>query len=180
MSKIEIFAQEQVTVSHPAGTTVEPDMEPKLDLAWTGRLGRNDLPGHLFDLYFSKTLPVPLAEALQYAWTFAEFPERYIERDWWICWLKETGYIGEPITTESVRLYRGSHQRDKENLAWTSNIETAQWFADRNNRLGYQSKIWTALVPASRILAHFPDDRHEDEYLVDAEGMQIIELGGAA
>jgi hypothetical protein len=156
-----------VTVSLSAPSGVEPAM------TWYGTLGRNDLPAHLYDSYFDGSLSVPLADALRDAWVSAEYPEQLVDRFMWIGWLQETGFIGEPVTKKSLTLYRASDEDSKDNLAWTSNLEVAEWFQARNVRLGRESTIWVARVPRSCILAHFPDDRNEDEYLVNAEMLNI-------
>lgn len=70
---------------------------------------------------------------------------------------------------DKVKCYRGIISKSNPNgFAWTTDFETAAWFADRFNMEGY---ILEADIPKNRIMACF-DDRGEHEIVCDPRGLK--------
>lgn len=147
-------------------------------------LGRNHIPALLVDL-LDKDMGMgmyldmsTIGEALEDAWTGAEFPERVVERGLWVTMFGWSGYIVDSTPrerpTESLTLYRGAKPDAKAGMAWTGSLEKAQWFANRPMQFG-KGKVFTATVEPERLFAHFPESRGEDEYVIDTDDLKITE-----
>ena len=144
-------------------------------------LGRNALPAALYEAFKFGQLGKrehldELARGVNNAWTSAEFPGLFLDRDTWLEMLSTTGFLygeqraPEKRPTTRVRVWRGAPAAHRRGLAWTVDRERAEWFRDRNLDFGLDAKLWTLLAPPASILADFRDDeggRHEGEYLVD-------------
>ncbi|OBB95935.1 hypothetical protein [Mycobacterium sp. 852002-40037_SCH5390672] len=144
----------------------------------TKNLPRNHLPGVLVEVAWSLNRD-DLARALTDAWVMCEFPEEALEREQWVDWFREVGYIenGEPAEPPAhVTLYRGGV--DPNRMAWTSNRFVAEWFRDR----WPNGKLWTTTVHPDRLLAHFNKVRldesgqSEDEYVIDPGEIEANEI----
>lgn len=74
---------------------------------------------------------------------------------------------------DELRIYRGvAIGREPNGLSWTSNLETAKWFAhrfDRDDKTGY---IETAIAKKEDVLAYF-NTRGEDELVVNVRNLEI-------
>ena len=157
---------------------------PWSEITAMSTLGRNHVPALLVDL-LGKDMGMgiyldmnTLGEALEDAWTGAEFPERTVERELWITMFGWSGYIVDTTArerpAEPLTLYRGAKPDAKAGMAWTGSLEQAQWFANRPLQSG-EGKVYTATVEPERLLAHFPESRGEDEYVIDSEDLEITE-----
>ena len=66
---------------------------------------------------------------------------------------------------DTITLYRGVNKTSNhpiDGMSWTSNLETAFWFANRfSNQDGI---VYVLNVPKKYVLAYFS---HEEEYVVD-------------
>lgn len=160
------------------------DPVPWSEITALHTLGRNHIPALLVDLldkdrgmgiYLDMST---ICEALEDAWTGAEFPERIVERELWVTMFGWSGYIVDSMPrerpTEALTLYRGAKPDAKSGMAWTGNLKQAQWFADRPMQYG-EGKVYTAIVEPERLFAHFPESRGEDEYVIDTDGLDIAE-----
>lgn len=155
------------------------------------RVGRNDSPAFLFDLWSGghlSHLPDVTAVGIEDAWTSAEYPTKAFDpMSLWVQMFEEVGYLvgcrraESQRPTEPVRLYRGAPPEGKAGMSWTSSRTVAEQFAAGGLRGRPQGTVWTALVDPARLLAHFPGSRDEDEYVINPDGLPIVadnEKGG--
>lgn len=119
-----------------------------------------------------------LAALLGEVWSMAEYPERDLGREEWMEMFEYAGYTegGIPRTPpEELRLYRGCHPDAKAGMSWSSDITVAERFAS-GQILGRKSgRLYTALVPGSNLLS-YDNERGEHEYVVNTEGLEIVEV----
>jgi hypothetical protein len=125
-----------------------------------------------------------LAEALDHAWSAAEFPGRafgdfHRTSAVWVKMFRSVGYLVDGAVhappTEAVRLYRGAPPAVRAGLSWTDKLDQARWFARRNGLFGFESDVWTMLAPSSVLLAQ-ANGRGEGEYVVSAlDAEDVIE-----
>lgn len=154
------------------------------DITAMHTLGRNAVPALLVDLldadhglglYLDLST---LGDALEEAWTGAEFPERTLDRALWAKIFGWSGYIVDTTPrerpAEPLTLFRGAKPDAKAGMAWTGSLEQAQWFANRPMQFG-EGKVYTATVEPERLFAHFPESRGEDEYVIDTDNLEITE-----
>lgn len=128
-----------------------------------------------------------LAWALHNAWRRVEVPGRDVSQEKWKSMWRTVGYVygaerrEDLRPTEPVTMYRGAPPEFRDRLSWTSSPERAHWYihtwrqAAQNNERG---RIWQCTIPPERFLAHF-DGRGELEWLVEVDGLAVIEHGVA-
>ncbi|WP_281740653.1 hypothetical protein [Holdemanella biformis] len=79
-------------------------------------------------------------------------------------------YVSLP---DELRIYRGvTLGREPNGLSWTSNLETAKWFAHRYDRGNNQGYVEAAIVKKEEVLAYF-NTRGEDELVVNVRNLEI-------
>lgn len=123
------------------------------------------------------------AKLLKIAWTHEENPNQDINvsikeaaslfshanKNYLMNSKEQSYYANLP---EELIVYRGVSQgRNPNGLSWTSNYETAKWFANRFDKKGV---IYEAHIKKSEILAYF-NERGEDEIVVLPKRKKIIE-----
>lgn len=160
------------------------------DVSWSevsARMGRNDLPGILADVWADLSID-DLAEAVGQAWTGAEWPEQHITGDGWYVLFDTVGYLvdhqqrdRDEDLPEIVTLYRGAIPDRRAGMSWTSDLDTARWFARRFDgiRGGLTGQVWRIDIPRDFVLARF-NHRRENEHVVDVadfddEEYQVVE-----
>ena len=154
----------------------------------SGRAGRNDYPYLLVNaVLMDQTLTDEdeIAEAIESAWTAAEYPENAVSQTVWQVLFGVTGFIDGGVradnpVTGTITLYRGAIDKRKAGMSWTTSVEKAQWFAGRFMGLDRQprglsafhgtkkdavGRVWQITVNADAILAHF-NGRGEDEWVL--------------
>lgn len=135
-------------------------------------VGRDDGPVLLHDLHFAGAISI--AEnpgAVASAWTMAEFPSNLLPLDTWVELFEEAGYTadGEPAPRpqEPVTVYRGCHPERRFGMSWTTDLERARWFADRDLGRG-TGAVYEATVAPGWLLAFIhKNHRGEAEFVVD-------------
>ena len=143
------------------------------------QIGRNHRPAALWYAYEAGALtdPVEIAKGLEDAWTGAEWPERFLDRESWVEMFESVGFVENDHVgrrpKRSVTLYRAATEDDRGGLAWTDDYGRAVWFHKRNLSFGFDSKIWTVDADPMFLLAHFPDSRNEGEWLWDGDPVDI-------
>lgn len=135
------------------------------------RLGRNDGPAILFDLYRSGCIDQTVLSALvPGVWTAAEWPSASLPRRVWIEWFRLGRY---PRPTQPTTLYRGTVPQRARGMAWTTDRERAAFFAARwklmAGRLAY---VYEVLASPEAMLADLESvqgngGRREAEVIVD-------------
>ena len=76
---------------------------------------------------------------------------------------------------DTVDIFRGCHDWNKEGFSWTRDLEMAQSFAHRNREAGQKEPIVVlGTVQKSSIIA-FLDRRNESEIIVDPKKVTVIE-----
>ncbi len=147
-----------------------------------GRVGRDGNPAMLVDLRAEGLIPADvLPVAVSEAWERAEFPEAALDPDEWTELFRECGYVvnGERSDPPAgpLTLYRGATEERRGGMAWTDDVGTARWFAERFGRFAgvgefVQCRVWVATFQPVDLLAriHAPGDgRGEHEYVIDWE-----------
>lgn len=73
---------------------------------------------------------------------------------------------GDPAPRPRGRLtlYRGATSANRCGPSWTTDPDLARHFASTRQAPGTTATVWTARIPADRLLAYFPD---ENEFIVD-------------
>lgn len=146
-----------------------------------GRLGRNDGPALLFDLLHEGLLTAETARLTGTTWNAAEYPDRAIPHQTWRELFTIAGYTrnGQPAErpAEPLQLYRGSVLERRGDWSWTDRLDVATGYAHGTRARRPLGKVWTADVEPWRLLARNEgkDNRHESEYVVDTDGLAIIE-----
>jgi len=135
-------------------------------------VGRNDGPALLHDLHFAGALSVSECPgSVAEAWSMAEFPCSLLEPDVWVELFEEAGYTtdGQPTQRprKAVTVYRGCHPERRDGMSWTTDIDRAQWFADRDLGSG-AGVVFEAEISPGFLLAYIhKSHRGEAEYVVD-------------
>ncbi|QIK62322.1 hypothetical protein G7068_03205 [Leucobacter viscericola] len=144
-------------------------------------LGRNDLPQALWAAFTSGVLhdPEEVTKGVSQAWTMCEWPLHALDESAWETLFTHTGFLSDATPNQKAAqvdqldrpatLYRSAHPDYMPGMSWTSDLETAYWFACRNRRFGYLDSSTTAVVkvdtdkcPWWLPLAHFNvRDEHE-------------------
>ena len=143
------------------------------------QIGRNHRPAALWYAYEAGALtdPIEIAKGLEDAWTGAEWPERFLDRESWVEMFESVGFVEDDHVgrrpKQSVTLYRAAVEDDRGGLAWTDDFDRAVWFHERNLSFGFDSKIWTVDVEPWSLLAHFRDSRNEAEWLWGGDSEDI-------
>lgn len=70
-----------------------------------------------------------------------------------------------------LTLYRGATPSNRAGLSWTIEPQIAHHFATTRQAPGTRSAVWIARVPATRLLAYFPD---ENEFVADLTGVEHL------
>lgn len=134
-------------------------------------LGRNEGPALLFDLYYAGGLDISeCPSVVADVWSMAEFPESHFDMpETWRGLFEDAGYThdGKPAPRPSapVNVYRGCHHERRFGMAWTTDLDQARWFADRD--LGNGTGQLYVHRAAPRELLAFIDGRGEREYVLD-------------
>lgn len=140
-------------------------------------VGRNDAPALLFDLYYGlpKTLDVAkYPSVVASVWSGAEYPATNLEVGAWLDLFPAAGYTHDglpaPQPTDSVTVYRGCHHERRFGMSWTSNLETARWFARRDRGKG-SGNVYVHQARGCELLAYIHDGvgRPEFEYVINPE-----------
>ena len=79
-----------------------------------------------------------------------------------------------PRPRRAVLAFRGASPRGREGIAWTLDLDQAQYFA--RARHGQTATIWVCRIPADRILARYVRMSSENEVTADVRGLEITEL----
>ena len=80
--------------------------------------------------------------------------------------------------SDTVTVYRGvSHNGTENGISWTTNYDTAKWFADRFSTDEHRARIYQADIPKEHCLCCF-DCRGEHEIIVDIKSIKdrIIQI----
>lgn len=147
-------------------------------------VGRNAAPLLLWLLsQYGLITPVVAAPAVTDAWTMVEFPQSALRQADWRGLFELAGYTDDGLPadrpTEPLRLYRGATRSLRRRWSWTDDIERARWFTARFAAYyGEPGRVWTATVEPWRLFARIHEaGRSEGEYVLDTEGLKIVELG---
>jgi hypothetical protein len=93
------------------------------------RVGRVNGPALLFDLYYSGCLTADMLPALVVGvWSAAEWPSGNLPRSTWINWFRKAAY---PPPSGPLVIYRGAIPQHARGMAWTTDRQRAEWFANR-------------------------------------------------
>lgn len=137
-------------------------------------LDRNEGPALLFDLYHAGAIDIGYyPSVVADVWSMAEFPERHFEMpDTWRDLFEAAGYTHDgqpaPRPTAPVTVYRGCDHERRFGMAWTDDLERAQWFADRNLGKGTGQVYVHRAVPSELLAFIDASNRHEREYVLHA------------
>lgn len=149
--------------------------------------GRVNGPAILFDAWCGDEIDAStLASVIGSVWSMAEYPESNIDHEGWRWLFGDAGFTVDGLAAApptSIRLYRGCTEDRRDGWAWSSDLDMARRYA-----LGYESggfigrlpgRVYTVDAPESALLAHVTT-RGESEWVVDTEGLVIVELVEAA
>jgi hypothetical protein len=137
------------------------------------RVGRNNEPALLHDLYYGGSLDLQRNPGLVAdAWSSAEFPTKNLEPRTWEELFDSAGYThdGQRASrpTEPITLYRGCHHERRFGPSWTCNFNTALWFANRDLGDG-RGNVYVHHAQPRELLAYIGPEvgRGEDEYVLN-------------
>lgn len=145
----------------------------------SGRAGRNDLPYLLFTNVW-RLDPADLPNAINSAWYMCEYPEKQVEPDMWCDLFDTVGYIVDGIPAkreedlpEFVTVYRGCLPERVGGMSWTTELETAHWFASRWVNYGKgELPVYRASIPREYVLAKV-GSRGEHEVIIDTRDLDM-------
>ncbi len=153
------------------------------------RVGRNNAPALAGRLYYRRLLtPANCGLLVAWAWSGAEYPQRWIPAQTWRALFALAGYTDDGVPAKRpdgpLNVYRGAPKARRRGWAWTASRDVAEWFADRwTTTTGSQpSTVWRATVEPSRLYCHLHEGhRGEDEYVIDTRGgLRVEEVGSVA
>jgi hypothetical protein len=135
-------------------------------------VGHNNMPALLFDLVQRGAVDIVEHPAVVVeAWMMAEFPASKVDPGVWVDWFENAGYTHDgrrsPRPAEPLTLYRGCAPERRFGMSWTTHLDRARWFADRD--LGHgKGKVYVYDTDPMALLAFIDEPgRHEAEYVVD-------------
>ncbi len=116
------------------GYYFDGQIDAEIFSAASSRVGRNNAPALLCDLYYGKSLDLAAhPSVVARAWSLPEYPERCIRRGIWVQLFRTAGYThdGQPASppTEPITVYRGCTPDGRAGMAWTSDLAMARRFA---------------------------------------------------
>ncbi|WP_431959899.1 hypothetical protein [Mycobacterium sp. smrl_JER01] len=134
-------------------------------------LGRNEGPALLYDLYPQSIDVADHPEVVTEVWCMAEFPASLLDPDDWVSLFEEVGYTEDgkpaPRPRNPVTVYRGCSPERRFGMSWTTDIERARWFAQRDLGQG-AGQLYEATIPPGCLLAYIHEShRLEAEFVVD-------------
>lgn len=143
-----------------------------------GREGRNSGPGWLAETYGDgKIEAATVAALIGGIWSGTDFPDRDLDRDTWRWLFKVAGFTidGEPAErpTQPVLLWRGSVPERRTDWSWSTDRAVAERFAAGSGGRP-PGRVYTVLAPPHALLCAY-NGRSEAEYVVDTDGLNIIE-----
>jgi len=138
-----------------------------------GHVGRNNGPALLFDLTYNGVLDVEQHPGVvAETWTMAEFSAgKLLDTAEWVELFETAGYThnGQPSPRpkQPVTLYRGCAPERRFGMSWTTHVDRARWFADRN--LGHGTgNVYVYQAEPFALLAFIDESgRGEAEYVID-------------
>lgn len=139
-------------------------------------VGRNEGPALLHDLYHTGSLSVVDNPGIVAdVWSMAEFPVNLLPDEMWVGLFEEAGYTHDgqpaPRPTDAVTVYRGALFERRRGMSWTTDMDRARWFAERDLG-GGRGMIWAYLAPPEALLAFIHDSsRGEAEHVVNTAFM---------
>jgi hypothetical protein len=172
-------AAERAILDHNCQQDMEPNDYFKY---WLHRpTNDRDLPGYaMLTAIAGCYTPDGLRDIVADAWSLPEFPEANYSADHWSVLFTLSGHIHStpdgiaPLKIRSIPvLYRGAIHSRRKGLAWTSDRERAEWFANRFNDVPTfgTGHVWVLDgIPHGRVLGRF-DNRGEDEWVINTKGM---------
>jgi hypothetical protein len=131
--------------------------------------GKNARPRLLFDWWSSGQLTVEDLRALMPdAWQMSEGPQEKLGVAAWVFLFRCAGFISDanhPQPREPLTIYRGATWGRRRGMAWTTDREKAEWFANRFSVLR-EALVYEITVGPEVVLALF-DGRNEAEVVVE-------------
>jgi hypothetical protein len=130
-----------------------------------GALGRHRVPSWLYEKDRAGKIDTSQLRAfLLDAWSGAEYPCRRLPRGVWLDWFARTGFLSDtdtPAPSKPLKVWRSQVGRVF-GLAWTLDVEKAQWFHDRNVERGFDSRLLCRSVDPSGVLALINDGQERE------------------
>lgn len=161
--------------------TQTAELIKQLDQA-RSRIGRNHGPELLWCLHLERLLDPDVAAAhVGEVWCMAEYPDVYLDHDAWRLLFEMAGYTRDGVRVdrpaEPLTLYRGSVRQRRADWSWTDRLEVAERFAAGGIGGRPAGVVWRAVVEPWRLFARIDDEdgRNESEYVVDTQGLVIVE-----
>lgn len=147
-----------------------------------GQTHKRDLPSFALHTITSGCWDEATAKALALdAWGLPEWPGQ-IGREEWDEIFHAVGGLPliadddeTPIPDGPVQVWRGAYEDHRDGLSWTTDPETATWFAARANRPDEEDRraqVWTTTVTPDRVYAYL-NGRGEHEVVCAVEGLPI-------
>ncbi|MFO0684924.1 MAG: hypothetical protein U0234_22895 [Sandaracinus sp.] len=165
---------------HPGGEQITKEDVDRVLV----RAGRNGAPAALVDLYFvaARVPDRVLREVLIGVWTAAEFPERVVSRSIWLHWFDVANRIAPyPTPAEPIQVYRGAISKHARGMSWTTDLERANWFANRfRDRFECPSNVYEVTAPLDALLVDVDavesrGGRQEREIIVDPRRLPRVQ-----
>ncbi|WP_370499757.1 hypothetical protein NWT09_22095 [Mycolicibacterium sp. jd] len=134
-------------------------------------LNRNEGPALLYDLYPRSIDVAEHPEIVAEVWCMAEFPAQLLDADDWVMLFEEAGYTEDGKRArrprKSVTVYRGCSADRRFGMSWTTDLERARWFADRDLGQGIGGVYQAEIAPGFLLAYIHEDHRQEAEYVID-------------
>ncbi len=168
------------------GYYFDGQIDAEIFSAASSRVGRNNAPALLCDLYYGKSLDLAAhPSVVARAWSLPEYPERCIRRGIWVQLFRSAGYThdGQPASppTEPITVYRGCTPDGRAGMAWTSDLAIAHRFAHDQLRGRAVGHVYAFDAPPGKLLTYIHETgRQESEYVVDTtfvpgEAVRLVE-----
>lgn len=138
-------------------------------------LDRNERLALLWDLHHAGSLDIGrYPSVVADVWSMAEFPESHFDLpQTWRDLFEEAGYTHDgqpaPQPCQPVTVYRGCHHERRFGMSWTTDLDQARWFANREFRKG-AGQVYVFDAPPVSLLAFIHEsNRGEAEYVIDPQ-----------
>ncbi|MFJ3856132.1 hypothetical protein ACIPRL_07895 [Streptomyces sp. NPDC090085] len=141
--------------------------------------GRVNGPRVLAEAWFGDVLSFDaLSGVVGSVWSTAEYPDVSLDRDEWREMFAAAGFTVDGERAElpegPVELWRGSVPDRRDDWSWSTEREIAEKYA-RGKFRRPPGRLYRVLAPSSALLC-FNSGRGESEYVVDVEGLDVVEV----
>jgi hypothetical protein len=116
--------------------------------------------------------------AMARAWALDNCPEAVVPAEEWLAAFDVVGFTSDPEEpfeqpAAPAQLWRGATFERRAGLAWTSELDVAERFAEELQKAGLPGLVFTAHVEPDRVKARYNAHGEENEWVIDPRGLEV-------